>query len=145
MRVAYMFLAMSLATAPACKKSGGAGEAIAKMTEVKDKICACKDKACVDAATAELTKWGTDHAKGDPGKVSEADQQKLTAVSEEMTKCMTKVLTDAATSGAAAMGSAGSAAAAGSGSDAGSGSISQTLEVMRACDFGARFSQMRGD
>jgi hypothetical protein len=110
MRIALMFLAMSLVSTVACKKSGGAGEAVAKMTELKDKMCACKDKACTDQVTAEMTKWGSERKGAEASNVSEDDQKKLVAATEELTRCMTKNMTDAAGSAAAGSAAAGSAA-----------------------------------
>lgn len=128
MRAAWTLLAMSLAFSVGCKKSGGAGDAIAKMTELKDKMCACKDKACTDQVTQEMTRWGSEHKGGETAKVSEEDQKKLVAVTGDMTTCMTKIMTAAATAaGSAAAAGSGAAAAgsaaAGSGSDAGSAAM----------------------
>ena len=49
----------SLFAVGACKKKGGgdAGEAVAKMTEFKDQMCACKDKACADKVKEEFMGW----------------------------------------------------------------------------------------
>ena len=112
MRAAWTLVVMSLAFSAACKKDSGAADAIAKMAQLKDKMCACKDKACADQVTQEMTKWGADHKAGETAKVSEDDQKKLAAVTEDMTRCMTKIMTDAAAA------AAGTAAAAGSGASA---------------------------
>ncbi|HET7501078.1 MAG TPA: hypothetical protein VFK02_08750, partial [Kofleriaceae bacterium] len=120
-------LVASLALVGACKKAGG-GEALARMTEFKDRMCACKDKACTDQVTQEMTRWASEHKAGEAGKPSEEEQKKVAALTADITKCMTKYMT-APGAGSAAAGSAGSAtgsgsaagsAAAGSGSDAGS-------------------------
>ena len=110
MRAAVFLAVVALSFTGGCKKSG-AGDAIAKMTELKDKMCACKDKACADQVTQEMSKWGADHKAGDTAKPSDDDQKKLAAVTQDMSACVTKLMTAAV---------AGSAAAAGSGSDAGS-------------------------
>lgn len=125
-RFGFTLLAASLALASACKKGGGTSDAVAKMTAFKDRMCACKDKACTDEVTAEMARWGSEQKAGEPGKVSEADQQKLTAVSEEMSRCMAKIMADAAGSaavGSAAEGSAAGSAAEGSAAGADSGSV----------------------
>jgi hypothetical protein len=125
MRVAISFLAVSLALIPACKKAGGGAEVVTKMTEVKDKMCACKDKACVDQVSADMTKWSTEHAGGEGSKVNADDQKKLAAITDEMTRCMSKVMVDAAGSAAGSAGSAGSgdgSAMAGSAAGSGNGS-----------------------
>ncbi|HEY0193596.1 MAG TPA: hypothetical protein VGC42_20910 [Kofleriaceae bacterium] len=88
--------AMSLVSFAGCKKHGGAGETISKMTDFKDKMCKCADKACADKVTEEMTKWGQEQAKNagadKDAKVSEEDTKKIAAVTEEMTKCMTKAM-----------------------------------------------------
>jgi len=117
-------LAMTLAVAPACKKSGGAGEAIAKMTELKGKMCACKDKACADQVTADTTKWSAEHASGEASKLSADDQKALAVVTDDMAKCMTKIMTDAAAAAAGSAGSAAMGSAMGSGGTMGAGSDS---------------------
>jgi hypothetical protein len=125
MRAALTLLAVSLTFATACKKDGGGGDAIAKMTELKDKMCACKDKGCADQVTQEMTRWGADHKTAEALKLSAEDQKKLVGVTGDMTTCLTKITTAAAAaaagSAAAGSGAAGSGAAAGgSGSDAAS-------------------------
>jgi hypothetical protein len=87
--------ALSLLAITGCKKKGGA-DMIAKMTEFKDAMCKCTDKACADKVMADMTKWTQDMAKegGDkePAKPSEEDMKKSQQVSEEYTKCMQKVM-----------------------------------------------------
>jgi hypothetical protein len=87
--------ALSLLSFVGCKKGGGAGDAIAKMTDFKDQMCKCADKACAEKVTEGMTKWGQEMAKegGDKAaKVSEDDTKKMAAITEEMTKCMTKAM-----------------------------------------------------
>jgi hypothetical protein len=98
-----------------CKKkaaSGNANEAIAKMTDFKERMCACKDAACAKAVNEEMTKWAQDEAKktNGPVKLSEADQKKSTDLGTQLGECLQK-----------AGGGPGSGAAAGSGSATGSG------------------------
>jgi hypothetical protein len=137
-KISIAFLAaMSLASF-GCKK-GGAGQAIAKMGEFKDKMCACKDKACTEKVTEEMTKWGQEQAKGGDkdAKVSEEDTKKMAAVTEEMTKCMTKIMTDAA-------GAPGGAPPAGGTPPAGGGGQSGTilgLSISPSSVTGASFSR----
>src|SRR5690349_3084832 len=107
--------------AAGCKKSGDAS--IAQMTELKTKMCACKDRACIDQVTADMAKWSAEHPGAAPDKASADDQKKLAAISTEMTDCMTRVMRDVST---AAVAAAGSADSAGSGSAAGSGSDGAT-------------------
>ena len=93
-KISIAFLAAMSIASFGCKKKGG-GDALAKMTEFKDKMCKCADKACTDKVTEEMTKWGQDMAKeaGDkPAAPSEDDAKKLASITEEMTKCMTKAM-----------------------------------------------------
>jgi hypothetical protein len=124
MRFGFKLLAASFALGilglmgAGCKKSGDA--AIVQMTALKNKMCACKDKACIDQVTSEMAKWSADHRSSASDKVSEDDQRKLAAISNELTGCMSQVVRDTAAAAAAATGSgaaAGSGAAGGSGSD----------------------------
>jgi hypothetical protein len=90
--IAFM-VAMAFVSFAGCKKKGG--DSIAKMEGFKNDMCACKDKACSDKVTEAMTKWSQDMAKegGDKeAKVSEDDAKKLASITEEMTKCMTKVM-----------------------------------------------------
>ena len=87
--------ALSLMSFAGCKKKGGASDTIAKMTDFKDQMCKCADKACAEKVTEAMTKWGQDMAKegGDKeAKISEDDTKKMASVTEEMTKCMTKAM-----------------------------------------------------
>jgi len=129
MRFVFTLLAASLTFMTAChkKSGGGSGDAMAKLTEFKDKMCACKDKACTEQVTGELTRWKSEKG-GDAKKASGDDQKKMAAVFEDIGMCMTKTLAAAAAAGpgsaaAAGEGAAGpgSATAGGEGAAAGSG------------------------
>jgi len=109
-----------------CKKKagGGAGEALAKSAEFKDKMCACKDAECAKKVNEEMTAW----SKANPPKdgkaaaMSEADTKKATEIGTEMSACMAKANgAGMAGSGSGDMAGSGSAMA-GSGDMAGSGS-----------------------
>jgi hypothetical protein len=107
----------------ACKKKGGgdAGEAVAKMTEFKDEMCKCKDKACADKVQESMTKWSTEMAakagdKKEPAKADEATMKKMTEVGQQYGECMTKAMSAGAETPPAGSGS-DTAAPAGSGSD----------------------------
>src|SRR5256885_362165 len=113
MRCAFTLLAAFLAFATACKKSGGS-EAIAKMTELKDRMCACKDKACVDQVSSDMARWSSGHRGGEADKLSDEDQKKLTDLSGELTRCISQVARETADSSATARSAAGSGAPTGS-------------------------------
>jgi hypothetical protein len=118
MRASILFVAVSLACTAACSKGSGAAAAIAKTNELRDKMCACKDKACIDQVSAELAKWGSEHKAAAGDKVSDDDQKKLTATNDELTKCMSRIASETATAGSGSAG-AGSDTAAGSGAGSG--------------------------
>ncbi|HET9622722.1 MAG TPA: hypothetical protein VFP84_15220, partial [Kofleriaceae bacterium] len=110
-KLSIAFLAAMSIASFGCKKKGGGGDALAKMTEFKDKMCACKDKACSDKVNDEMMKWGQEQAKnsGDKAQATDGEEaKKIAAVSEEFSKCLTKISTDAAMGAAGAAG--GSAA-----------------------------------
>ncbi len=97
-----------------CKKkaaSGNASEAIAKMTDFKDRMCACKDAACAKAVNEEMTKWAQEEAKKTNGPVSlsEADQKKSSEIGTALGECLQKA------GGGPGSGAAGSGSAMGSG------------------------------
>lgn len=116
-KISIAFLAAMSIASFGCKKKGGGGDALAKMTEFKDKMCACKDKGCADKVNDEMMKWGQEQAKNAGEKSAATDGEeakKIAAVSEEFSKCLTKVAT-ADMGGAAAGGSAAPAAPAAGG------------------------------
>ena len=90
--------AVSLMTFAGCKKKGGGGEYLAKMTEFKDQMCKCADKACADKVNEAYMKWGQDMQKEmgeskEPPKMSEEDAKKQADVVKQYTECMTKQMT----------------------------------------------------
>jgi hypothetical protein len=87
-------VAVSFLSVAGCKKKGG-GDYMAKMTEFKDAMCKCADKACADKVTADMQKWTTDMAKegGDKAAaVSEEDAKKMAPINEEFAKCAGKAM-----------------------------------------------------
>ncbi|HTL34445.1 MAG TPA: hypothetical protein VL326_15060, partial [Kofleriaceae bacterium] len=69
-------------------------EALKKMGELADKMCACKDAKCAQDVSDEMTKWGQEMSKEmkDPPKMSEADTEKAQAIGMRMGECMTKAM-----------------------------------------------------
>jgi hypothetical protein len=122
--------ALSLASF-GCKKKGGAGEAMAKMEDFKNKMCACKehDTKCAQGVTDEMTKWSQEMAKnaGDkkPDDVSPEDAKKMADITKAMGDCSMKAMTpDMSGAGGGGSGGgtmAGSGDSGGSGGGAGSG------------------------
>lgn len=95
--IAFLATASLFAVGACKKKAGGdAGEAVAKMTEFKDQMCACKDKACADKVQESMTKWSTDMAakagENKDQKADEATMKKMTEVGQAYGECMTKAM-----------------------------------------------------
>src|SRR3954468_3555088 len=85
--------ATSLFTIAGCKKKGGS-DVIAKMEGFQKSMCECKDKACADKVTADMTTWGTEMAKT-AGKDEKPDPdlaKKSADVMAKYTECMTKLM-----------------------------------------------------
>jgi hypothetical protein len=120
--IAFMATA-ALFTLGACKKKGGASEAIAKVKEFSGKMCECKDKACADKVNEEYTKWGAEMAKNakpeDAKSVSAEDTKAMTEAATKYSECYTKLAMAGAGGGAAGGGAAGgdTAGSAAAGSD----------------------------
>jgi hypothetical protein len=99
-----MFVVIALFVAGGCKKkSEGVGseaeKAMAKMTELKDEMCRCKDAKCAQDVSDKLAKWSQAQppAKGGkPAKTSEEETKKLAAIGDEMGKCMATAMTASA-------------------------------------------------
>jgi hypothetical protein len=111
--------ALALVSASGCKSkgtndgSGGGTGVLAKMTELKTKMCACTDAACARTVSDELTRW----MQGTANKKEALDpegQKKADALGVEMGDCMARVTRTTQPTGSAA--GSGSAVAAGSGS-----------------------------
>jgi hypothetical protein len=80
-----------------CKKkseSGSSGAAMAKMSEFKDQMCACKDAECAKKVSDDMTTWSQEQAKNakEPVKMSEADQKRATEIGTQMGECMQKAM-----------------------------------------------------
>jgi hypothetical protein len=119
-KISIAFLAaVSIATF-GCKKKGGA-DVVAKMNEFKERMCACKDKACAEKVNDDLMKWSTEQSKGDKeAKGTDEDNKKIISISEDMSKCQQKLNDTGAgapppAAGSADTGSAAAPPAAGSG------------------------------
>ena len=117
-KLVFALLAAAALTATGCnkKKSDGTGEALAKMRELKDEMCKCKDAKCAQDVSDKMTKWSQEQSKNqkEPPKMSEEDQKKAAAIGEEMGKCMQTAMSAAGAGGSAE----GSAAAPPAGGEA---------------------------
>jgi hypothetical protein len=117
------FMVATAFAAVGCKKKGGAGEAMAKMGEFKDKMCACKDKKCADDVQDQMNKWSAENAKnaGDkPEKPDEKTMKEMQDVGTKYGECMAKAMGGGDMTAPPAGSGDGSAAAAPAGSGDGS-------------------------
>jgi hypothetical protein len=130
-----------------CKKKadGGAGEAMAKMTEFKDEMCKCKDAKCAQDVSDKMTKWSQEQSKNskEPPKMNEADTKKAQEIGEQMGKCMQTAMSGGGDmTGSAAAGSdtapaAGSDTAGSAAPAAGSADGSAAAPAAAGSDTGA--------
>ena len=65
-------------------------DAMAEMAQFRDQMCACKDTACAQHVSDDMTKWGQKLAKeqSEPPQFSEEDTRRATEIGETMGKCM---------------------------------------------------------
>jgi hypothetical protein len=79
-------------TAPAGK--GGYAQMVAKLTGFKDRMCACKDQACINGVSDDMTKWGQDQATttADMSDVNDALVQQMSKAMEDYSKCMSDAI-----------------------------------------------------
>lgn len=71
-------------------RGDAAQRALAKLTEFKDSMCACKDAACPQRVTDEMTKWSQEAAESreEPPRLTQEQTSQAAAIGEEMGKCM---------------------------------------------------------
>src|SRR5882757_5602831 len=94
-KISIAFLAGLTIASFGCKKKGGAGEAMAKMGEFKDQMCACKDKKCADGVQDSMNKWSAENAKNAGDKPEKPDEKMMKDTQEVGTKygeCMAKAM-----------------------------------------------------
>ena len=94
MTVFKIFVAVSLAgTFAGCKSSKG--DVVSKLDGFQKAMCECKDKACADKVSADMTSWGTEMAKsaGKDEKPDPALAKKSADLMAKYTECMTKAMT----------------------------------------------------
>ncbi len=66
--------------------AGGGGETIAKLTEIKTKMCACADPACAQGVLGELTAYNTKPAV----KLTKTESSAVAKISADLAACMQK-------------------------------------------------------
>ena len=107
MGVAALAMIATLVVVPACKgkrsepaaAAGSAtpaapatpyGPAIARATQYRDEVCACKDTDCLATARKAASTW-QDTWKAPAAKPTDAEQVQITAVSKAAGECETKL------------------------------------------------------
>lgn len=74
----------------------GMTEAIAKLHQFKDEMCTCKDAACAQHVSDEMTRWAQAASRDatlDNVKPSEDQQRQMAAIVKDLADCMTKAMT----------------------------------------------------
>ncbi len=64
--------------------------AFTAMNKFRGEMCACKDSACAQKVSEDMTRWGQQMAKEepDPPKLTEEDTRRFTQLGEALGKCM---------------------------------------------------------
>lgn len=125
---ALIFAVALAALGTGCKSKGsGGGNALAKMTELKDEMCKCKDAKCAQDVSSKMTTWTQEQAKSGAAKMSEADTKRAQDIGQELGKCMASAMT--------ANGSAGDAGSAAptTGSATGSADPATFADLPQSC------------
>lgn len=109
-KISIAFLAALSLVGFGCRKSKpdvDRDAVIAKLTQLKDEMCTCKDKACSDKVSDEYSTWSQAQLKPDNDRAgAPADQdKKLEELTEELTQCLLKL--EVPSRGGAAPGSTG--------------------------------------
>lgn len=66
---------------------------MAKMGEFRDAFCKCSDTPCAQRVSDEMSRWAQQQEKHDEApKMSEADMQQATEISQQMSACMMKAM-----------------------------------------------------
>jgi hypothetical protein len=65
-------------------------EALAKMAEFTDEMCACKDSPCAQRVADHMTKWAQEQMSGtsEPPKMTDEQTQRATKIGEQLGTCM---------------------------------------------------------
>ena len=71
-----------------CGKGGLDGK-LDELAKIKDEVCACKDKACADAAHDKYVAWKKGNSKDD--KPSDEQMKKFESLRTELNECRHKL------------------------------------------------------
>ena len=106
----FSIISLSLALALAACGKGGLDGKLDELQKIKDETCACKDKACADAAHEKYTTWKKGNSKDD--KPTDDQMKKFSELRDQLNECRHKVSDTAVppAAGSAAPAPAGSAA-----------------------------------
>jgi hypothetical protein len=86
-----MFACVAALALTACPNKPKGGEAVSKMAELKDKMCACKTPECAHGVTEEEAKWSQAMAKESGDKVpklSDEETKKVADINQQFSKCL---------------------------------------------------------
>ena len=74
---------------PPVQERSTIADAIARLGEFADDMCACKDRACADQVSQDMTRWSTEMSRDhDELKPTEEEMEEATKVTERLSKCM---------------------------------------------------------
>ncbi|HWO22162.1 MAG TPA: hypothetical protein VNO30_25540 [Kofleriaceae bacterium] len=72
---------------------GSSADALAKLDEFADDMCACADRTCVDAVTQEMTRWSQEmRDEFKDLKPTDEETAQATRSMERLSKCMTAAM-----------------------------------------------------
>ncbi len=97
----FSIIIVSLALAVGCGKGGLDGK-LDELSKIKDEVCACKDKACADAAHDKYIAWKKGNNSKDV-KPTDDQMKKFSELREQLNECRHKLSDTAAPAGGAAM------------------------------------------
>lgn len=107
-----------------------AAEAIARLGQFRETMCACHDRPCVDELSGKLTHWGLALSRDDQQEQpSDAQKQEMSNIVDAMSKCVAVVM-KADTGAARPYASAGATAGAASSAPPPLGTAADALQHM---------------
>jgi hypothetical protein len=95
--LAVVVFALALAGCPS-KETDFTEKAAVSMGAFRDRMCACKDKACADKVQEEMMRWSTEMAKraprDRPNRNSDEMMKRMTEIGTTYGECMTKIYSE---------------------------------------------------
>ena len=81
--------ARSRSPQPAREERSVIGQAIARLGEFTDEMCACADRTCADAVSQEMTRWSNELSRDHTDlKPTDEEMAEVKLVSERLSTCM---------------------------------------------------------